>query len=274
MGFFKKIGKGLKSIVKGVGKVFRSVGRVVKKVVGSKLGKFLLIAAAIWLGGAAIGMWNSGFAAIDGALVASGAGAATPAAAELATAAGGSAAAGSGATAGAAAGGAGAAGASPFLAQGAAGTTAGVGAGTAASPFGAAAAAPVAAGSPFAAPAVAAAPATTTVGASTGAGGFMSAAGKAVSGAAKWMEANPIPTLLGGQMLASAMTPDQIDLMEEERRLAEQARQAANARLEGVGGVNTWGYSGAQLPTPQITAPKVQLPQQQGLMGRRMVLPV
>lgn len=48
----KKIGKAVKSVFKGVKKVF-------KEVTKSKIGKALLIGGAIFLGGAALGFWNA-----------------------------------------------------------------------------------------------------------------------------------------------------------------------------------------------------------------------
>lgn len=61
---FKGVGKAIKGVVNGVKKVF-------KKVIESKIGKALLIGATIYLGGAALGMWNAAgpFAGINGALV-------------------------------------------------------------------------------------------------------------------------------------------------------------------------------------------------------------
>lgn len=226
MGLFSGITKGFKSIFSGVKKAFKSV-------VGSKIGKIVLIAAAVWLGGAALGAWKSGFASIDGALVASqtagvAGSAAAPAAA--ATNAGGAGTAAVNSAASAATGGLG----------GAAGT-----------PFG------------MAAPVVSAAPVITTA---PPPGGFMNTTGKVVSGAAEWMEKNPIPTLLGGQALAGAFGPNKMDLNEQENKfkIDEENRRKQdvadmNARLAQVGGIPTVGYSGAQLPPPA------------GIMGRRLV---
>lgn len=55
---FKKIGK---KIVRGLKKAWKTVTK-------STLGKVLLFAATIYLGGAALGAWNSPFASINGAL--------------------------------------------------------------------------------------------------------------------------------------------------------------------------------------------------------------
>jgi hypothetical protein len=78
---FSGIGKAIKGVVKGVKKVY-------KKVVESKIGKALLIAATIYLGGAALGAWSSPFSSINGALVKGGAAGAKASAATVNTASG------------------------------------------------------------------------------------------------------------------------------------------------------------------------------------------
>ncbi len=68
----KKIGGAVKdfaeSVVGGVKKIFEGVKKVFKKVWESPIGKIILIAGAIYLGGAALGAWSSPFASINGAL--------------------------------------------------------------------------------------------------------------------------------------------------------------------------------------------------------------
>ena len=96
------IGKAVGGIVKGVTKAFKAVTK-------SKIGKVLMIAAAVYLGGAAMGMWNSPFSAINGVLTGQ-----APAAAELA----GAAASGGGTAAEAALAGAGATGEAATVAAG------------------------------------------------------------------------------------------------------------------------------------------------------------
>lgn len=61
----KGAAKAIKKVVSGVKKVF-------KKVTSSKLGKALLIGATIYLGGAALGMWQSPFQSINGVLAGGG----------------------------------------------------------------------------------------------------------------------------------------------------------------------------------------------------------
>ena len=68
-------------VVKSVGSgIVRGVKKVFKEVTKSNIGKALVIASAIYLGGAAFGMWESPFASLNGAL------ASNPAAVELSSA--------------------------------------------------------------------------------------------------------------------------------------------------------------------------------------------
>lgn len=59
--------------MKGIGK---AVKKAFKAVTKSKLGRALLVGATIYFGGAALGMWNTPFAAVNGAFVKGGAAAA------------------------------------------------------------------------------------------------------------------------------------------------------------------------------------------------------
>jgi hypothetical protein len=59
-----KLFKGIKKAVK---KVFKGIKKIFKKITSSTLGKVLLGAAAIWLGGAAFGLWKTPFASVNGA---------------------------------------------------------------------------------------------------------------------------------------------------------------------------------------------------------------
>jgi hypothetical protein len=274
---FSGVKKAVKRIVKGVGKAFKAVGGAAKEFLGSKLGKVFMIAVAVWLGGAAIGLWESGFASIDGALVASQSlGATAPAAGEAAVAGAGTAGVESAAaTATGGMMGTAPAAAAPFSAP-AASTVAGVGTGGApaavAQGLGGFASAPEVSAfslAPSAAPSLGSvgltAPASALTPTTTGAG-FMKTAGTVMKGAAKWMAENPIPTLLGGQMLANAMQPNAIDVAEDEQKRRQEEIDASNARLSQVGNIPTWNFSGAQLPLPQ---PPVTTPA--GIMGRRLV---
>lgn len=71
---FKAIAKTSKGILKGAKKAFKSITK-------SSFGKALLIGATIYLGGAAFGLWNSPFQAVNGAFL-------SPAAAEAGVATG------------------------------------------------------------------------------------------------------------------------------------------------------------------------------------------
>ena len=254
MGLFSGISKAFKSIFKGVGKVFKSVGKAVKSFVGSKWGKIALIAAAIWVGGLAIGAWGGGTAASAAATEAAAAGAGATASTSMSAAATGGLSTAGAEAAGAAAAAAPVTAAVAPAAAGGTGLVAGGGTGlTAAGGLGLTA--PAAALTPTFAPT-----------------GFMSSLGGAVTGAAKWMAANPIPTLVGGQMLAGAFSPNALDAAEQENnfRIAEEGRRQqeindANARIAKLGGMQTWGYSG----TPLQTSPVIP---QTGIMGRRLVL--
>lgn len=241
----KDITNSAKNVFKGVSKTFKSVVDEGKRFIKSDLGKVVMLAAAVWLGGAALGYWNTGFATIDGAMVA------TQTAAPIVEAGSGTAA--TNAAASAATGGL--SGQTVAAAPMAGGSGMGaVGGGTVAT----------------AAPAVdyAAANTALTAGGSTAPAGFMSTAGKAISGAAKWMAANPIPTLVGGQMLSTALTPNQIDIADHERQMRQQEIDASNARLAKVGSVPTMQYSGGVLPVPQQPIPG----QPPGIMARKVTL--
>jgi hypothetical protein len=86
---FKAVANVSKSILSGIKKGF-------KTLTSSTFGKVLLIAATVYLGGAAFGMWNSPFQAINGAFVSPAAEAAGAVTATGASEAGGSLAAGTG----------------------------------------------------------------------------------------------------------------------------------------------------------------------------------
>ena len=62
MGLFSSIKKAVKKVFKGVKKVFKKVAKFAGRVMKSKWGKALMIAAAVWTGGAALGAWGGGAA--------------------------------------------------------------------------------------------------------------------------------------------------------------------------------------------------------------------
>jgi len=211
--------KAVKSVVGAVGDVvggvIDGVKKVFKEITSSTIGKVALLAGAVYLGGAAFGYWESPFASINGAFVSSGetmlgSGVATTSEGVLglseagaAEALGGSAAAGTTAELG--------------LTQTAAANALGTGT-------------TVGTATPLAIP-------TGTFGLSEGAaktalsstvnnGGIISNAMKGIGEyagkAGKWIEANPWQAAMGLNAAASMMSPDKIDLLEEEERLRKE----------------------------------------------------
>lgn len=59
MGLLKKLKKGLKRVFKGVKKIFKKAVKFIGKIAGSKFGKVLMLAAAVFSGGVALGAWSS-----------------------------------------------------------------------------------------------------------------------------------------------------------------------------------------------------------------------
>jgi hypothetical protein len=201
----KGIGKAVKGIVKGVKKAYKSITK-------STLGKALLIGATIYLGGAALGYWNSPFTSINGVLAGG-----APAAAE--------------------------AGAVTATQATEAGTTlAGVEGGTAAETLGAginiepasAVAKEMAAGSTVLGGGSAAAPVS----------GVYAPAAEATKGGfiKNWWAGLSDPVKLGftvsgmqtaGNMLASAFSPDALDVAERQAELERENMQWRNDFLYG-----------------------------------------
>jgi len=66
MGLFSGIKKAVKKVFKGIKKVFKKVGKFIGKIAGSKWGKVLLAAAAVFTGGMALAAGFSGFAGTTG----------------------------------------------------------------------------------------------------------------------------------------------------------------------------------------------------------------
>jgi len=252
--------KVVKGIGKAVGSVISGATKVFKSVVSSKIGKIALLAAVIYISGGALGAWETPFSSING-IFASGA---AEAAAAPGTAAGflteGTAAA-------------------PLAAAGEAVTAPIV---SVASPVatelaaaGAAQTAPLAlnlaptagivGSGPLGAPLVsAAAPAS--------GGGLISSAMNIAKGVGEWVQGNPIPAIIGGSMLASSFTPDQIDVLEKQGQISSEKAQALRdeiARNTAVGGVNL-GVSvpSVQMPLQRLTGGPAF--NQQGMINRAM----
>ena len=104
MGFLKKA---FKKVGKAVGNVWKGAKKVFKKVVSSKIFKYVLIAVAIYFGGVALGAWGgaapaAGTVAVSGGTTAVGAGTGVTAVAPVAVAETGAVASGASAVGGAA----------------------------------------------------------------------------------------------------------------------------------------------------------------------------
>jgi hypothetical protein len=264
-GLVKSVGKAIKKVVSGVKKVF-------KKIASSKIGKVLLIAAAVYLGGAALSMWSVPggvpFAAnINGAFTAAGSQAAQVAAANKAVAAGsfgtssGVAAATSAPTL---ASNVAAGSVEKAVASGAFGTpTAGTVAGGTATGTAAAANAPITPPSPSGIEA-----GMQSQGAGYGAGGqagagvtenasrnivaeMMKNTGDILAkpfetgnlfGKGGWISQNQTTALMGGSMIAGAFTPDSIDVAREQQTLQQEQDDADQERRRqnflGIGGID------------------------------------
>ena len=262
-GLVKGVKKVLSKVVSGVKKVF-------KKIASSKIGKVILIAAAIYLGGAALGAWSVPnavpFAAnINGAWTAAGSQAAQAAAAQATHA---------GVAADAALMGADAIAASE-VAAGTAGTAATVGAGSLGTPV----TPPPPAGMPgpmtaaeananaahmTGQSAVTSAPTDALATGGSGAGGTAEstvsrmmqktkdilapvgdAAGK-MFGSEGWIARNPVPSLMATSAVAGAFTPDGIDVAREESRLREEERTRRREDFL-IGDVDVGRPNGTQL---------------------------
>lgn len=232
MGLFSGLKKGIKKIFSGIGKFF-------KKITDSKLGKALLIGAAIFVGGAMLGAWqgpawlNGGAAAGAEAGAASAAPIAAPTAGSMAssTAAGEAAAAASATEAGAVA-----AGGMEAAAAGAAVPEAVVTSGLpAASGGGGGLISQVGAAAPFDA---------TAGGAAEVIGGFTPASAPTgfLGKAGAFIDKHPMlaygSMMAGGQMLAGAMAPDPYDQYVQQarhdRRRSNYAGVYGNGRAEDI----------------------------------------
>jgi hypothetical protein len=231
--------KGVKKVVK---KVVKGVKKIYKKITESKLGKALLIGAAIFTGGAALGFWNMpawipGAANINGVLTKAGSQAAQAAAGTATT----------GATAGTAAasttgtlapgggvlqvgqgGGMLAENASQALVKGVMPQAAG---GTAANTM---AAPTIAAGTaPMIAPTV---QAGAQQGQQTIVARLLEGAKTKLTNTAGWVQDHPYASAMMMNSAASMMSPDEQDLMELnwKRQDSELARRNRNMNVSGV----------------------------------------
>ncbi len=222
-------------------KSWTSTKKIFRKVASTTIGKVVLVAAAIWLGGAALGAWNSGIAAVDGAFVGGAAGAGG-----AATTTGAASTIG---TTGAAASNAAAAASIPAGIETltvTAAPTAGMGAvgNTIAAGGAAAAAAPSAASTVTAAPTqlpASTAPVTPdttaldTLATNSSSKGLISKLMDPVSKMATWAGDNPIPALIAAKGVGAMLTPDpveaQLEAEEETRKRWEENMAVGNINL-------------------------------------------
>ena len=246
----------MSKVIKSVKKVISKVVKEVKRFAKSDLGKAILIGATVYLGGAALGAWNSPFQSINGAFVKGGS--------QIAGA--GTSGAGSGATATAAnantAAGLSTASLPP---AGIPSTTV-----TASMPAAASAASPATQGivtgasnlaatmdTAYKAPGIVDAAAKTTaqkvsegVATQTAENAakkgiisrMMDGTVQGISKGATWMADNPMPSAMLLSAAGAAAAPDEIDMLQEKQRLdqkaAEQERQRINENLAGVKNVD------------------------------------
>ncbi len=217
-GVAKGIGKGLKKLWKGVTKVF-------KKVWDSKIGRVVLIAAAIFVGGAYLGMWQPGLFGGGGLGTAASAGGQTAAlaAGTQPVAAGAAAAEATGAAAkiGAVAGAAPDYSAITAAAQQAGGGAAAVAPGTAA--------ATEAAGTAVASTAPDYAALTAGLSDTKTAVGIVERIKGLASGVSKFIGKNPELSLMGAAAAAGALSPDPA---EQERKFQNRLRQRRERNLD------------------------------------------
>lgn len=203
-------------VAKGVKKAFRSVSKFLKKawtaVTTSDIGKVALAAAAVYMGGQAMGMWGGGGGAGAGAGVGAGA-------TESALLTGGDA-----------------------LAAGTAGAGAGAGTATAASTA-SGLAAPVSTGTGLI-NAGQAAGAFNAAGSAVAGGQAAGALAKGAGIIGSFLK-NPVvqQAVVGG--IQGAFTPDEIDLMREQERIEKERQRRA---FEGVGDISLGVRPAAPLP--------------------------
>ena len=237
--------KGVKKIVKGIGKAVKGVVEGVKKVfteiLDNKWGKWLLLGAAVFLGGAAFGLWQSPWASINGAwaggaatgaeistaaATAEGAAAAAPALEVAPSLAAGESVAGFGAVEGAGA------------ATGAAGVPVATNVPLGTAGFGAVEGAGAAV--PLVESAAAAAPAYTGT-----AGGFgaplaapvIDGSGlvvKAIQGVGGWAKENPLLAAMGINAVASGLAEDPVQEAEKRRQNRLRTSMAGIGDVENV----------------------------------------
>lgn len=245
MKVFKKIGKAVKSVVKGVKKVF-------KEVTDSKIGKALLVGAAVFLGGAALGFWNVPqwvpFSSnINGAFTSNAASVATTGEATATS----SLASGVGPTTG------------PGFSAGGMTSTATLPSATPASGF-----------------TLAGQTATTMPTVSAGGGGSFavnSGASKGLIGkigdgakaVGNFINENPVVSMMGMNAMASMAAPDEIDMLNEQKKLLDDDRDRREANLD-VRGIN-FNFSPQRQPLTFLSTGQPIYGAKSGLIGPKVM---
>lgn len=215
----------IKGAVKAVKGIFKGIKKVFKKITSSTIGKVLLAAATIYLGGAAFGMWETPFASVNGAFVSGTKAAATAAGTDVS--------------------------ALPIFTEGtgiagtsgAAGASTGLAPGAVAGEIGSAAIPTTAGTSSMLAPTAAsesllAGVPGTIPGAATGAtttGGALSKIGAGIGKVAKFAGEHPLATTMGLSAIASGLGPDEEDLLSLQDKLKQKRIDSA---YSGIGEIN------------------------------------
>lgn len=211
--FFKGVAKVVKNIGKGIAKVF-------KKVVKSKIFKVALVAVAVYFGGAALGLW--GGAGATGAATAAVGSTAAPAAAATSLAAPVSTATLAATTA------------APVAA-----TSSGLASTTGIASALTGTAAPIASGVATATEIASSLTAAAAPAATTG-GGFLSSLTSGAKAVGSFVKANPLAASMGLNALASATSPDELDMIEaQEAARKREFEQTLESRRENLTGFNT-----------------------------------
>jgi hypothetical protein len=230
-GVVKAIGKAIKGVFNGIKKVFKAVVSGVKKLFSSTFGKVLLVAAAVFFGGAALGFWASPFSA-TAATAGAGVGSQTAAGMVAGAEATGGALAGGEIASGMAAGAADAAGVVGTVAGNVAGVNAGS-AVTSAMANSAGLAPVVTAGIDSGGTIIAG----MNQGASlltTGLASGIDAVGSFLSPVTSWMEAHPTLTKIGGNILQSMFSESEADQYADAKIKYEKWLRE-NSTIAGIG---------------------------------------
>lgn len=259
----KKVGKAVKSVVKGVKKVF-------KEITSSKIGRGLLIAATVAVGGAALGFWSIPKAIplaskINGAFV-SGAKTAGATAAK----AGSTNAIGAGTVNAGTALGKTAASTGPGFSVGNMASTASMPAATNTAGFtlGGTAAKTAPSMMSATAPSLASGMSGIAGGGAASAGastGLLGKIGAGVKSAGNFVQENPVISMMGLNAAAAMAAPDELDMLREQQRLLDEDRERREKNLN-VAGIDL-GISASRKPLTFLNSGQPVFSQYTGLIG-------